>query len=280
MLVFLLASMLEVGLSLTVGQILAPLKNARLVTLSLVANFLVVPLLAVGIAKAVHLEQPFATGLVLLGLAPGAPFIPKLVQLARANLAFATALMVLLMVGTLFDLPILLSGLLQVKVDAEQIERALLLTMLLPLCIGLAVHWRFPSLPDWVRRSLAHVANLSALLVLILIIALNFQSVLHVFGTGAIFAGVVFVVLSLLAGLLLGGHDRGIRHALALATASRNVAAALIIGAQDFKDPKVNVMVTVTAIVSLFILLPTAVAFGRRARESTASLEPATSHPR
>jgi len=118
MLVFLLASMLEVGLSLTVGQILAPLKNTRLVILSLVANFLVVPLLAVGIAKAIGLEQPFATGLVLLGLAPGAPFIPKVVQLARANLAFATALMVLLMVGTLFDLPILLSRLLQVKVDA------------------------------------------------------------------------------------------------------------------------------------------------------------------
>jgi len=152
--------------------------------------------------------------------------------------------------------------------------------MLLPLCIGLTVHWRFPPLPDWVRRSLARVANVSALLVLILIIALNFQSVLHVFGTGAIFAGVVFVVLSLLAGSLLGGHDRGIRHALALATASRNVAAALLIGAQDFKDPKVNVMVTVTAIVSLFILLPAAVVFGRRARESTASLEPATSHPR
>jgi BASS family bile acid:Na+ symporter len=278
MLVFLLASMLEVGLSLTVGQILAPLKYARLVVLSLVANFLVVPLLAFGIAKAIRLEQPFATGLVLLGLAPGAPFIPKIVQLARANLAFATALMVLLMVGTLFDLPILLSQLLQVKVDAEQIEKALLLTMLLPLCIGLAVHWRFPSLPDWVRRSLALVANVSALLVLILIIALNFQSVLHVFGTGAIFAGVLFVVLSLLAGSLLGGHDRGIRHALALATASRNVAAALLIGAQDFKDPKVNVMVTVTAIVSLFILLPAAVVFGRR-EAAQSSLEPATSHP-
>jgi len=279
MLVFLLTCMLEVGLSLTLGQILTPLKNARLVILSLVANFLIVPLLALSIARAVGLEQPFATGLLLLGLAPGAPFIPKIVQLARGNLAFATALMVLLMVGTVFDLPILLSSLLQVKVDAEQIEESLLLSMLLPLFIGLALHsiW---SPPRWVGRSLALVANVSGLLVVVLIVALNFRSVVHVFGTGAIFAGLVFIVLSVLTGLLLGGRDRGIRQALALGTGSRNIAAALLIGAQDFKDPKVNVMVTVTGIVGLFVLLLAAGVFSRRARElASSSLQPAASHP-
>lgn len=58
MLVFLLAGMLELGLSLTLNQVLAPLKSARLVVLSLVANFLIVPLLAVGLVKVVKLEQP------------------------------------------------------------------------------------------------------------------------------------------------------------------------------------------------------------------------------
>jgi BASS family bile acid:Na+ symporter len=279
MLAFLLTSMLEVGLSLTVKQILAPLKNARLIILSLLGNFIVVPLLALGLAKAVRLEEPFAIGLMLLAVMPGAPFIPKIVQLARANLPFATTLMVLLMVGTVLDLPILLSQLLKVKVDVGQLEKSLLLSMLLPLFIGLALHsiW---SPPGWVRRSLALLANMSGVLVIVLILALNFQSVVHVFGTGAIFAGIVFIGLSVLTGLLLGGHDREIRHALALGTGSRNIAAALLIGAQDFKDPKVNVMVTVTAIVGFFILLLTAGVFSRRARESTSSsLEPAASHP-
>ena len=92
MLVFLLTSMLEVGLSLTVQQVLAPLQNGWLVLRALLANFILVPLLAFGIAKGLRLEQPFAIGLLLLGLAPGAPFIPggigscvKIVQLRWLN---------------------------------------------------------------------------------------------------------------------------------------------------------------------------------------------------
>jgi BASS family bile acid:Na+ symporter len=47
--VFVVSSTLGVGLSLTVGQILAPLKNARLVVLSLAANFVLAPLVALGL---------------------------------------------------------------------------------------------------------------------------------------------------------------------------------------------------------------------------------------
>ena len=62
----------------------------------------------------------------------------------------------------------------------------------------------------------------------------------------------------------LGGPDRATPHSLGLATGSRNVAAALLVGALNFKDPRVNVMVIVTALVGLVILLPTASALGRR----------------
>jgi predicted Na+-dependent transporter len=48
-LVFVVGSMLAMGLSLTVAQIIQPLKNTRLVILALVANFILVPALAYGI---------------------------------------------------------------------------------------------------------------------------------------------------------------------------------------------------------------------------------------
>jgi BASS family bile acid:Na+ symporter len=265
MLVFLLTSMVELGLSLTIGQVLAPLKSVRLIALSLLANFILVPLLAFAIAKVLGLEQPFATGLLLLALAPGAPFIPKVVQLARGNLAFAVCLMVLLMVGTVFDLPLVLPRVIAgVAVRAWEIEKSLLLLMLLPLFVGLMINRQFRSLPGWVRPGLGLVSNVSGLVVLSLMLTLHFKSVLSVFGTGAIFAGVLFVVVSALTGLLLGGPDRATRHLLGLATGLRNVAAALLVGAQNFKDPRVNVMVIVTALVGLVILLPTAGALGRR----------------
>jgi len=271
-LTFLVSSMLELGLSLTLPQVLAPLRNVRLIALSIIANFLVVPLLAIGVAKAMRLEEPFATGLLLLGLAPGAPFIPKVVQIARGNLAFATGLMVLLVVGTAIDLPLLLPRVITgVKINAWQIEQSLFLLMLLPLFIGLAVHAKFRSLPAWLCFSMGFVANVSGLVVLVLIVVFDFESVLRLFGTGVIFAGLIFVVLSVLAGWLFGGRDREIRCALGLGTGLRNVGAALLIGVKNFNDPSVNVMVVVTALVGLFILLPAASAFGRHTQMATSS---------
>jgi len=44
MLAFVLSSMLAMGLGLTVRQIIAPLRNVRLVVLSLLANFVLMPL--------------------------------------------------------------------------------------------------------------------------------------------------------------------------------------------------------------------------------------------
>ena len=45
-LLFVVTSMLAMGLNLTMAQIVQPLKNVRLVILALLANFVLVPLLA------------------------------------------------------------------------------------------------------------------------------------------------------------------------------------------------------------------------------------------
>ncbi len=50
-LTFVLASMVALGLSLTVRQIVEPLRNARLVVLALVSNFVVAPAVAWGLAR-------------------------------------------------------------------------------------------------------------------------------------------------------------------------------------------------------------------------------------
>lgn len=266
MLTFLLASMLQLGLSLTFSQVLEPLRNARLVVLALVANFVAVPLLAVGITKIMRLEQPFAVGLLLMALAPGAPFIPKVVQLARGNLPFGTGLMVMLMGGTVVCVPLALPRILTgVEVSPWKIAQPLLFLMLLPLLAGLVVHARFPSLPSWLCLSLNLVSNAAGLLLVVLIVALNFRSVLSLFGTGAIFAGIVFVVLSALIGWLFGTPDRANQITLGMGTGSRNFAAALLVGAQNFKDPRVSVIVIASAIAALATLLPLAAVLSRRA---------------
>lgn len=93
-LVFLLSGMSGIGLGLTVREITAPLRDARFVLMALLANFMLTPLLAVGLARVLHLDASFATGLLLLGLGAGAPFMPKVVGIAKGDPALAVALMI------------------------------------------------------------------------------------------------------------------------------------------------------------------------------------------
>jgi len=67
--VFVVSSTLGVGLSLTVSQIIAPLKNVRLVVLSLAVNFVLTPLAALALWKLLRLDEPVGVGLLLCGVA-------------------------------------------------------------------------------------------------------------------------------------------------------------------------------------------------------------------
>jgi bile acid:Na+ symporter, BASS family len=257
MLAFVLSSMLAMGLDLTVGQIIAPLRNVRLVVLALLANFLLMPVGALGLATMLRLDEPLGVGLLLLGSAAGAPFLPKLAQIAGGNLAFAVGLMVLLMVITVGYLPLVLPLLLpSVSVNPAKIARSLFLLMLLPLAGALVVRARFAQVAARTKPVLDKLSNLSLILLVLLITVANVTNVLAVFGTRGILAGLLFIAIGFVIGWFLGGPDIDTRRVLALGTAQRNIVAALVVGSQSFTDPKVVVMVVVVAIVSLLVLMP------------------------
>ena len=64
--------------------------------------------------------------------------------------------------------------------------------------------------------------------------------------------------------VLASGGQRGTdgvdetKGVLALGTAQRNIAAALVVAGQNFTDPRVVVMVVVVAVVGLLVLMPLA----------------------
>ena len=265
MLSFVVSSMLAMGAGLTVSLIAEPLRNVRLVVLALLANFVVMPLGALGLAKVLSLDEPFGIGLLLLGCAAGAPFLPKLAELAKGNLAFAVGAMVLLMVVTVAYLPIVLPLLLPgITVHPWNIARSLLLLMLLPLVIGLVLKARYGDLAERVKPVLDWISNISLILLVSLITAANIDKVLQVFGTRGILAGLLFIALGFGTGWLLGGPNADTKRVMALGTGQRNIAAALVVASQSFSDAKVVVMVIVVAIIGLIILMPLSRALANR----------------
>src|SRR6266850_4258084 len=272
MIVFVLSSMFGMGLGLRVSEIVAPLRNWRLVVLSLVANFVIMPFAALALASILRLDESMGIGLLLLGTAGGAPFLPKLAQISRGNLAFAAGLMVLLMVTTVGYLPVVLPMLLPgVSVNPTRIARSLAVLMLLPLGGALAIKANRPGLAAKIKPILDKTSNLSLIVLMALLTLLNVRSVMAVFGTGGILAGVVFLAVGFSAGWALGGSRRDMRSVLGLGTAQRNIAAALVVANQSFDDPNVVVMVVVIAVIGLITLMPLSRALGRRVPPATAT---------
>ena len=84
-LLFVVTSMLSMGMSLTIAMIIKPLKDMSLVVRALLANFVLVPVLAYLILLLIPLDQSLGIGFIVLACAAGAPFLPKLVQGAKGD---------------------------------------------------------------------------------------------------------------------------------------------------------------------------------------------------
>jgi len=250
-LVFLVSSMGAMGLALTPRAIITPLRDLRFVLLALSLNFLLAPACAWLLTLIIPLQPGHAAGLMLLGGAAGAPFLPKLIDIARGDLAPAAALMALLTAGTIlfmpFALPLMISGL---DADPWNIARPLLMLIIAPLVVGMVVKQCAGSFARRAARPLTKIGNGALLLLFVLLVVLNFRALLGVIGSGAILVALLFFIALFVLGWLLGGSHRSV---LGLATTARNFGAALAPAENCFDDPAVTVMIIVGAIVCLVV---------------------------
>ena len=254
---FVVSSMMAMGVGFTVRQIIDALRDVRLVLLALLGNFVAMPLGALALDKILRLDEPLGVGLLLLGAAAGAPFLPKLTELAKGDLPFAVGIMVLLAIGTVGYLPLVLPLLLPgVTVNSGKIAGWLFLLTLLPLAAGLALRARYAEVAARVKPLLDWVSNAILVPMVLLLAVANIDKILHIFGTRGILAGFLLIALGFGIGWMIGGPGSDRRRALALGTGQRNVAAALVVASESFGDPSVVIMVIVVTIVGLLTLLP------------------------
>jgi BASS family bile acid:Na+ symporter len=253
-LLFLVCSMLSVGMNLTPQAVLVPLRNLRLVALAITLNFVVAPAFAWLLTVVIPLDPGHAAGMLLLSGAAGAPFLPRLVQSAHGDSAMAISLMALLTIGTLIFMPLALPWMIRgFAADPWAIARPMGLSIVLPLFCGMLVKSRAPLLATRAAPLFALVGNASLLLLFVLLIADNFRALLGIIGSGAILAATVYVMGLFGLAWVVGGRRPEERCVLALGTAARNFAAALVPATNRFSDPKVAIMLIVSAIVGLAV---------------------------
>jgi BASS family bile acid:Na+ symporter len=257
--VFAIASMLSAGLSFRVRDIIAPFRNPLRVLRAVVANFVLVPLLAAGIARALALDTAETIGLILLGSAAGAPFLIKLTAIAAGDVALSTSLLVLLVPMTVVAMPLIVPALApEAAVSAVAVAKPLVLTLLVPLAIGLLVKERAPRWADRAQPFARAASSMALVALLTFTILANFRHVVEMVASRSIVAIVLLLVGSFAIGYLIASPHRERRVVLGMGTAMRNVAAATIVAVEDIADPDTLVLVVVASVVFLGILIPLA----------------------
>jgi BASS family bile acid:Na+ symporter len=253
---FVISTMLAAGMSQPLADVVAPLRKPLPVVLALLANFVLAPLLAVVLTSVVPLQPAHATGILLLGAAAGAPFLPKLAELSQGSIAYSVALMVLLMGASVIfmplALPLMVPGL---CASAWAIAEPLLVDMVIPLAVGLALA-RFNA--AWAARlhSISKmVSNVTLVLIVVLMIGLNSKTLAGTLGSFAIGTYLLYLLIVVGLSYLIGAADPSTQGVFALGAGCRNIPACLVIAGSSLSDPAVTVMLIVGFVVSLVLLL-------------------------
>ncbi len=146
--------------------------------------------------------------------------------------------------------------------DYLGIVKILLVTQLLPLGIGLALHEWTPEFAEKVVKPLSLLANLLLLALVGLILSEQFET-LRAIRPLAWLGMLILLLASLIIGWCCGGSDCGARRALAVTTGVRNAAVGLAIATTNFARTPAVTAVVAYAFVAIFGTLAFAVVVGK-----------------
>jgi bile acid:Na+ symporter, BASS family len=252
--IFMAGSLLDMGLRLNLTDAVRGLRNFRFVAHTLVWSFVICPALAYAITRLIPLEPPYAIGLLLLGMAPCAPFVPMLVEKAKGDLGYTAAFMLLASVGTVvcmpFTVPLLTQGL---SASAWAIAKPLLIVVLIPMAIGVIIRRKSDAVASKMQPVVKKLSGLAGLIWCVLCLVIYGKGLLGVAGSFAVASQLVFFGIMCLGSFGLGfGMPYEQKIVLSVGVTTRNLGACL---APLLSVPNMDQRATLMLVLSLPIMV-------------------------
>ena len=225
--IFTVTNIGALGLETNLREATKTLYSFRAIGLVLLWGWVVGPALAFLIIRLLPMAEGHAAGLLLISLAPTAPFFPLMVAKARGDMSFAASLMMLTTVGTVLFLPLLAPRLIEgLTVDGWSLAKPLLVMVLLPLLIGIAFREFAPKAAAKLLPVVSKIGMVFLLLTLALTLVIYGRDLLGLVGSFAPGAQVLFfVAITALSYTIHFGLEQPQRSAMALGMCTRNIAA-------------------------------------------------------
>lgn len=263
--------MLSLGLRLKLSDFALIIRRPVIVLLGLAAQFLLMPTFAVAIATGCGLTGYAAAGLLLVSLAPGGATSNVISALCRGDVALSVTLTALSSVLVPFTLPLFWAALaplfLQQTAAIElpylAVFMPLLLVTLLPLVLGMGLHYCFPA---WVQRRSSVFAKLMGGIFVVLVLGMAWQhaAVLKALWPDIGLAVLLLCVAGMFGGGVLGKLSRQSRAgctSLSVEVGVQNAGTAMMVGGTLLSVPQ---LVMVALCYGILMNVPVAILYGWR----------------
>jgi BASS family bile acid:Na+ symporter len=243
------------GLLATGEDLLYVWRKPGLLGRSLVAMFVIMPLVAVFLVKQFAYQQAVDIALVALAISPVPPLLPRRVTQSGGRTPFGLGMMVTAAVLSIVFIPLALRIVGQFAdkpftMTPGAVARLIGMSVLLPVAAGMLLRKVSPQFAARIVKPVSRFAIVLLLLSVLPVLVKVFPVAWSLIGDGTIIGIMAFIVAGLIVGHLLGGPNPDERVTLALLTACRHPALALAIAAANFPDQK-----RVVGAIVLYLLL-------------------------
>jgi BASS family bile acid:Na+ symporter len=279
-LVTLVEMMVSVGLGTSVCDFVNAATDWRLIARAVLANYVLVPAVTVGLLLLFRAPPMVAVGFLILAVCPGGPYGPPYTAIAKGNAGAAAGLMVILVGTSALISPALLrafasplAGDRPLNIDVARMSLTLVFGQVLPLLVGLALsRWR-PRLAGRLVAPARHGATLLNVAFLALVLTAQYRLLLQIKPLAWV-GMLTLLVASAVIGWTLGGPAAGDRKAMALTTAVRNNGVGMVIATGAFPGTAAVTAAMIYGLVGFLGSLLLALGWGHRGPEPSAPAPP------
>ncbi|MFO0694739.1 MAG: hypothetical protein U0230_14350 [Polyangiales bacterium] len=265
--ILLLVLMFGMGTTLTLARFREVLRHPKAFLIGLASQFVLMPLSAFALARALALPNEAAIGLVIMGACPGGTTSNLFAHLSKADVALSLSMTAASKLVGVVAMPIALYLFARPFTTAEvlipygEIVKTLVV-LLLPVGLGVGLRHRFG---EGFAVTAEKVGSAAGIAVLVALISISVSRNSHLLGTipPSIYAAAILLgAAGMLFGDLAGRAFRlpvAQRRAVSLETGIQNSPLAFAIVALSFAGDVQTKMLEVQLLYALFILLQASV---------------------
>jgi BASS family bile acid:Na+ symporter len=252
-----------IGLRARPGDALLLLKRPELGARAVFTMFVLQPAFVLLLVWALDLRKGVGAALLGFSVAPVLPPWAKKAYAMGGATDFVIGLEVLATIASVFVVPVMIvivNGVfgVQTAVDPWAVELMLLVTIALPLAVGMGVGQFRPAAAHRLALLADRAGTIALVLGGVVLLVARGRDIVAVTGRGTIVVSVFIIGFGLLMGHLLGGPDRDKRGALASANVSRHPGVALLLGSSALPEhvPAVTGAVLLYLVASMVVPIP------------------------